>query len=72
MGQTWANRQKAEGSSKLQLALHMFAINKAASSEVETGACGSVKQASRVEGPIKLAVLCTRLRVVSFSEWRTL
>lgn len=65
MGQTWA-----EGSSKLQLALHMLAINKAASSEVETGACGSV--ASRVEGPIKLAVLCTRLRVVSFSECRTL
>lgn len=55
MGQTWANRQKAEGSSKLQLALHMFAINKAASSEVETGASGSVKQASRVNRAYKVS-----------------
>lgn len=33
----------------------MFAINKAASSEVETGACGSVKQASRVSRAYKVS-----------------
>lgn len=56
MGQTWANKQRQKAAANCSWrCICMFAINKAASSEVETGACGSVKQASRVSRAYKVS-----------------